>query len=497
MKHVLLSFSALALALFSTSCGGDSDDTEEDTGVEDSGSSTDPDGSETEEDVTQDTGPPPGEQLWISYTREVTYPSPDLPDGIQLVVIDEDCRPDDCDDPIVVEGDDPAFSCDRGCAPSGDLGFVVFMDPTTSGTMRAVALDDDFQLDGSSWIISPDVRDFKIAGNTIVYKAGTALHAYDLATQTDTSLGTLGDGAGFDLSASGTSVFVGEVTSLSSMRVSELPITGGELTEIYHFIAGAEGVTGSFYSGNEQMALSPDGQFLIVATDAYTAANECGSNGDCIEAGQTCLTDGAPSRCVRQELVFNVVNLAEQAKLNEPCTTDAECGEGHLCDLTIPESEVCMPGRIVAGPAGPRSCDSLALGQYDDLLSHLRWRSDNEIIALMSQDCISGNIDAVGLVAFNVLTGESSILVENLGESHGGDECYDTVEHVYNDELCAVDIKNMSISPSHGTLAFVANSVTSRTSDEVWILDAFGRRDREMMTSSIDFNALKVWAHTR
>ncbi len=494
MKNALVSLSALSLALFALGCGGE-DNVDEDSGtVEDTGT-TGTDGGV--EDTTQDTGPPPGEQLWISYTREASFPAPSLPDYVQLVVVDEDCRPDDCDSEIIVEGDDAAFSCDSGCIPSEDLRFVAFFDDATAGTLRAIALDDGFQLEGSSWIVATDVSNFKVAGSTVVYKSGTGLHAYDLASQTDTSLGAMGEVGGFDVSADGSRVFVGDVTSLTSMTINELPVAGGAATEVYHFVAGMEQGTGSFYSGNEQMALSPDGQFLAVVTDAWTGSNECGSNSDCTQDGEICLLDGSPPRCVRQELVLNIVNLNERALLNGTCSSDADCGEGHLCDTSIPGSEVCMPGRIVLGPSGPNACDRLEIGQYRGIRPQLRWRSDTEVVALMTQDCISGNIDATGIVAFDARTGAASPLVENPGESHGGEGCYDDVEARYNDELCNVEINVMEISPTHGTIAFIANSVNARTTDEVWIMDAFGRRAREMMTRSIDFDPINVWVHVR
>ena len=490
----------VAVVLGLVGCGGDDDN----GGGNGSGDPADTGGTggtdATADTGTPDTGPPPGERLFIAYTREATVDSPSLPDEVQMVIVEEDCRPDSCDSEIVVDGDDPTFACDSGCQLTEDLSHIFFFDPGAPGTLRVAPLDEGFQLSASSSVVATDVVDTQIRGGVVAYRVGDDISVYDPNTGTSTPVGSLvsetAQNGGFYLADDGSSIFLNRVT-LTTMTVSRL-FLGGAATEIqvYRFISGEEQGTGSFYSGREQMAVSPDGTRLAVVTDARTSANECGSNADCVEPGQTCLLSANPQRCVRQELTLNVLNLEALDQLGQDCSADADCGADHMCDLSTGVGS-CIPGRVLLGPSGPSACTVFAEGDHTDVRASLQWRNDREVAMLLTQECTSQGIPVTDIAAVNLDDGSLDYVYQNPGNGHGGDDCYDDVEMDFVPDQCFVEVDRMALSPSGATVAFVADSTSSANTSELWIADAFARTPRDIMTKSIDFDVISVSVHAR
>jgi hypothetical protein len=460
-------------------------------------------GGDTGADASVDTGPvqPPVEDLYIAYVRESTFE--ETPP--QLVIVPSDCRPpnpDLCDpgicDPVIVAPRNPSEPlCNNGCLVTTDMSFVVFADPDEPRTLRYASLGEDFQLATDSEIIATEVRDYQVAGNIVAYRSNNQLHFRDLVTGDDTDVASFAnDNGGFYLSVDGAKLFMNDVVSLTAMETDIIDTGSGSQEFLFKFISGEESGTGSFYSGREPMAISPDGSLLAVVTDARTSGVQCSTSAECTQQGSTCLTSGNPARCVVQELTLNIINIAESALLRTACSSDADCGSDHFCDLTAINSDSqgeCLPGRFTLGPAGPVACSNLALGEYSHIRGGLAWRGDRTLIAVLGQDCITGNIDVTDLVALNLDGAAFERIIENQSQDHG--QCYDAVETCFDVENCVVEIDDAVSSPSGGTIAFVADSISSSAKSELWIIDAYGRGGKELVTRSIDWDIHGVSLH--
>ncbi|MCB9506121.1 MAG: hypothetical protein H6697_00460 [Myxococcales bacterium] len=500
---------ALAAAL-AAACGGDDPTVPTgDTGTRPD-STTDAGGDATE-DIVEDTGPtlpPTGESLYIAYVREATSTDPSLPNYRQLMIVDEDCRaantdlcdPGSCDPVEVAPVNESEPLCNNGCALASDLSAIAFLDPDEPRTLRVARLGSDFQLSEDSRVVAVDVRDYQVQGRTLVYRVGEVLHAYDLGTDDDRVIGQFGNAnGGFTLSRDASTLFLNDVTSLTAMNVSAIDIATGTSTLLYGFVSGERQGTGSFYSGREPMAVSPDGTRVAIVTDARTSGSLCASNVDCVDPGATCLLSATPPRCVRQELSVNIINLADASLLGSACSSDADCGADHFCDLTALDSNAqgeCRPGRFSLGPSGPQACTSYAAGDYTEIRGPIAWRSDQTLLAVLGQTCATGNIDVTDVVALNLSGGAAfEPVIANPGLDHG--DCFNDTESCWDPEQCVIEITSAAYSPSGHTVAFTGDSITSSVKDDLWLVDAWGRGGKQLLTRSIDFEVLRVSLHSR
>lgn len=494
LRSFLLVGSALAFA----ACGDDPKPGEgADTGTGmDAG--TDVGGEDASTDATIDVPEP--ESLLVVLTRENT----DRSGEVQLVVTDTECRPSlaqlcepgTCDETVVEPRSASEPLCNVSCRVTPDLSHVVFADPSQASTLRIAPMGSDFQLSEDSTIVATDVAEYFVAEDMVAYRTGNDIHLYTPSTGADSSVYTFASQGAFSLSNDGSKIFVGEVTSLTSMDLTAVDTASGAVLPVFHFIAGQEQGTGSYYTGREPMSLSPDGTRLAVVTDALTAGSLCSSNADCTEPGSQCLTTAVRPRCVRQELTLNVINLNETDRLRTACASDAECGADHFCDLSVVNEDAkgeCLPGRFLLGPSGPRACETLSLGQYASSKGDLAWRGERTVVGVFAQKCITGNIDVTDVVALNLDGAAFERIEENPERDHGG--CYDDVEACFDAAECAVEIERVTMSPSGQTLALVADSVTSSQKSELWLLDAFGTEGKTIVTSSIFWEVKAATLH--
>jgi hypothetical protein len=481
------------LSLAAVACGDDGDgdgDASADTGGnEDTGNPGDATGEDTEV-------PPPGEQLHVVYTRRETTNLPDIPDRTQLMVTNEECRasnpdlcdPGSCDAPVEIEPRTESEPlCETTCLVTPALDYVVFIDSESATTLRYAPIGGDFQLTSDSAVITTGLVDFRVGGNIVAYRDDLAVRIFNLEDGTDTEVGDLGASGGFYISDDGSQLFLNRVTSLTAMQISQYDVASGSENVLYQFIAGEEQGTGSFFSGREPMALSPDGTHLAVLTAGRTSSNLCAEDTDC-SGGYSCLTNAVPARCVRQELVLSVINLEQVDLLGGPCTSDNDCGAGHECDMSAPTEEgdgECMAAQTFLGPSGPQACAQLTSGQYARWRDGFAWRNNNEVMALLFHECSGQNIPVTDVVAINWTNDAIDRVIENPGQPHGG--CVDSVEQCYDTDRCNIEISQLAVSPSGGTIALIADSYTSTAKNELWMADAYGRLGKEPMTRSIDF----------
>lgn len=478
-------------------CGGDDDPTPP-TGS-DTGGTTDVGGSDGGADV--DTTPTPDpESLVVAYVREDTGGSRER----QLVITDTDCRaglaqlcePGLCDEVVVEPRNESEPLCVNSCLVSPSLTHVVFADPSDAQTLRVAPMGSDYQLTADSEIVATDVREYNVGEGAVAYRTQDELFIYDLNAGTSTLVYTMTSEGAFRLSDDGATLFVSEVTSLSEMELTMVDVASGAAVPVFHFISGQEQGVGSFYSGREPLALSPDGSRLAVVTDALTAGAYCSSNADCSEPGATCLTTAVRPRCVRQELTMNVINMDASDRLRTACTADSECGADHFCDLTALDSDAageCLPARFLLGPAGPRACETLQLGDYSGTRGGLAWRGDRTVVGVFEQSCVTGDIDVTDVVALNLDGAAFERIIENPEMNHGG--CYDEVEQCIEASECVVEIDQAAVSMSGQTIALVADSPTSASKSELWLTDAFGAEGKVILTTDIFWDILSVSLH--
>jgi len=496
---------ALAAGALLTACSSDS--AKEESGS-DTGTDTATDGSGTggDADAAVDTTPIPrsAENLFYAFRRRFTTPAPGGP-ASDIAVVDEDCEPDACEPTPITGGTiEPSFACTNGCVPMPDLTGIVFSDPTVRDTLRYAPLGPDFAFTAQSTVIATGVSEYQVGTGKVAFRVGQVVKAWDVASQATVELGSVGDqSGGFSISSNGELVFLNRVT-LTTMDVFEVPATGGPERLLQHFVSGQERGTGSYYSGREQMALSPNGNLLAVVTQALTSANPCESNTDCDAAnGFTCLLSAVPKRCVSQQLVVNVINREAAGQLDAPCFDAIDCGADHACDLTAPAEDgtgTCVPKRIVLGPSGPSSCSTLTLGEYESAVARMAWRDDRSLLVTGRQECIgaASNILVSDLLAIS-LDGANPVtrLVENPGQAHPGPDCYDEVRQEIVPENCFVQIQNMAVSPSGRTVAFAGTKPSARSIDMLWRIDSYAERKRELMTDDSAYSVLSITLHSR
>ncbi len=490
----------LAAALPLSACGGDDDNGGDNDGGVDSDSGGNGDGS-------GDTfiPNPPGEDLYFSYRREAAVSAPNLPDYTQLIVVDDTCTPTSCTETEVMPpAGDPTFSCDTGCAITDDMSYVVYRD-TAAGSLRYAPLGSDFQISGPSTLIVDSVNDWELQANRVAYVSTTSteVSVYDLDAGNETMTMSLGAGGGFSLSGDGEQLFVGRVTSLTSMDLFA-GISGAAEEFVATFVSGAEGGTGSYYSGNEPRSLSPDGDLLAIVTSGLHSTGACADNGDCDDT-EFCYQDASPARCASQSSVVHIINLAQSTRLGASCSQDADCGDYHVCDIVsgAEDARSCIPGFVRLGPTGQNQCQRNSPGEYTDVRA-LDWRGDRQLVLVAADECTtSGVFEKTEIIAIDVdneLGADPTALeriVSNPDSAHGGAACFDATLGAVVPHQCSVEIFDMALSPSGGTIGYVAHSPESDRITELWSTDAFGRVDEANMTRDIFYEVLTVGVHAR
>lgn len=510
---------AFAAALGLAACGDDGGGGGDggggtDTGVNDTGGGgTDGGGTDGGGTDTGGTVTPPAESLYVVFTREATSDSPTLPQYTQLMVTDESCQfaqpgpGGTCDD----DGECEAFEvmprseseplCNYGCMFTPAMDWLVFFDPDETSTLRKAPVGADMQLSGDSEVIATDVRDFSVGDGRIMIRSNNEVVIHDLASGQDTAAGEIQGSGGVYITPDGSRAFIRRVTSLQAMDVVEVPVGGGNETVIHTFEdGGPENAAGSLLRGAEPLAVSPDGTRLAALVSMRYESNICTSNVDCVEEGFQCPVGQQAGRCYQHQLGLNIINLDAADRLGGTCLSDGECGDDHFCDLSAPDRDgngQCQPSRFVMGPAGQNVCSRISLSEYDDYRPRLSWRGDREVVALLTNSCAgqANGLTVTDVVGVNIDSGIIDRVVENPGLGHG--QCYDDVEQCYDIGECVVEISQMAMSPGGSTVGMVADSYTSQNSNELWLVDAFGRDDRIILTKSIDFDVLSVSLYSR
>ncbi|TVR04038.1 MAG: hypothetical protein EA398_03535 [Deltaproteobacteria bacterium] len=480
----LLVAAGLVAGLSLAACGSDDGDgaTDRPSGpVPTGGGSSDVPSSEPSTEL-----PPADDTVIISYSREARIQAGTMPDEIQLVVVDTDCRVGDCPGGVrVVGGHD--FSCaNHQCELSTSGEFVLFRDPVTPSTLRVAALDESFQLTGPSTVLDEDVVRYVQRGDTVAWLSEQRAWSQRLGSGNTVDLGpqdggdTAATSAGIQLSSDGSRVYLFAV-GLVRMSIYEIPSGGGDIQLITRISAGTTSTSGSLFSGQEPFLAHEDDEFIYVGVAAIVLEEPCSSDAEC--GGQRfCSRDSAPARCADWSNTIARVSRGDSNLLGTSCGTDGQCGAGQRCDTSYinPNTQqgVCIPARYRVGGAGPNACAGWSEGQYNEMLPRFGRLADGRIAALVGTPCEDGNIDRSAVLAIGPGFSEADAVVTMSGSNHRGPECYDDASMTYNLEACAVQLSQLVVAENGSTLVAVGNSLDNRNSDQVWVFDAFGRMER-------------------
>ena len=241
------------------------------------------------------------------------------------------------------------------CVVSDNRGFLAWaeQDPGTGATLLMVApihagwsirMDLKRQAASDDGNTKIDTRALGFAGDWLVYglvqgdrKLVKAQKALDGTG--DHILHELPSGGGFIVDPKGHVVVTMLLNTLASMTVSAaVPSGGGDPTTLHLFaVDGAS--TGSDYSGSEKGAISPDGQFVALVTNA-------------------------------RETVASPADLA----LNILSTSPRDAGSGLRATLRL-------------GPGGQGACDSpRAPGEFTQVLQPPLWSPDGQYLYVLASN---------------------------------------------------------------------------------------------------------------
>jgi hypothetical protein len=485
----------ISAALGLIACGGDSDgdgNADATTGGDVTGPGTDgttgTDGATTDGGIPQ----PSRESIYVAWTeRPNAGGQPDA--QAQLFIATDDCsldKTDLCDpgtcEPIEVLPTDAASPyCRYRCDLTPDMAHLVYADSNDAQTLRSVPLGADFQPSGEESVVAAGVTAYSIGEGAVAYIAGNTVFYHDLATGSDVELESLQGLGGVYLSPDGSTVLVKRVTSVTgtTMDLVRYAPDGGDGGIVFTFEDALP--TGSLLSGNEPVAISPNGQFAAIVTNYRNQTNICATNADCTEPGFTCPVGSVNSRCISQQRTAQIVNLQATDQLGETCAADADCGERHLCDLSAPDSSgqgTCLPGRVAFGYSGQNACSVLRVGEYNGVVGRVMWVNDRQFSAVLSNPCGGQSLEITDLVLVDSANGDIQTLIENPGQPFGG--CENSVEQCYEATDCNVEYYNSSPSPGGAWYGLVGDSYTSANNPEAWLYDV--RRDERIpLTRSI------------
>ncbi len=496
------------------------------------GDDSDSDNDAATADVVSDAGegdgdddtfqPPVGrESLYVAYVTHTRGTSNPADEVWTLWVTDEDCESGTCDTTEVTG----PFSCQAGCVISPEMDYLLWVDPDESQTLKIAALDSSFVVSDDVRTVAQNVDIWQVGPDTVVYSRSGTLYSQPLAGGSDNEIAALAsqDGrglpGGFHYAPQIGAVILSIPTSLSAMDLWEVPLdnpTESNRTLLYHFTADVEQTTGSFYQNQQQISVSPDGQYVAIFTEALDNSNSCSpaSASDCDDEYR-CSSNS--SRCVSEQLLLHVINRSAVDQLDTSgsptspsshrCTEDSECGQYHECDKSVVDAAglgVCAPGKLVLGPYGRFACMDTAAatpfldaGEYEHVNAGPMWRSDNNIIFVGRNSCVSSSIDATDIAAVDLSLNSIETIVSATGGNHGGPDCYDDVELDFTPAGCNVEVTRASMSPGGNTIVFLAGSVRSETDSEAWLVDAFGRSGKTDMTRDIQLEVLRVQVFDR
>lgn len=496
---------ALWAALFlvcglAAACGSDNGDadgpsgppTDNGTGGEDSRS-----GGTSDLPPTSDALPPAGQPVTVSFTRERATGA----EGVDLVVIDTTCRPGDCPNGAVLVGGHD-FSCaSHLCRLSTSGGHVLFRDPSTPSTLRVASLDAGFQLTGPSTVLAEDVERFVERGDTVAWIAGDSAFAQALGSGQTVSLGAANGGdslarsATLQLSEDGQRVFLMGV-GLNRLSIYEVSAGGGDVRLIYRLDSGLTTTSGSLFTGNEPVFVGGGDEFLYIGVGAVMLHGICDSDANC--AGeQFCSRDWAPARCAEYSTYVARISTEDSALLGQGCGTDGQCGAGHACDVSAPDAAaglgVCRPARHRIGGSGPNACAGWAEGQFTQIRENLGMLADGRLALLATTPCESGNVDRTALLAVPPSFDGVEVIAGMEGTNHGGAECQNPQTLAFDYEKCTVALTRMVVADDGATVVALGNSVASRTTEQLWVFDAFGRTTRSPLAVALFDGERDTW----
>lgn len=442
---------------------------------------------------------------------------------------------------VVRVSDDPNL-CRYNCWLSDDLETFVYIQPkaaeTTTFDVFATSVNADLTVDGSGTVIVPDAERVLFNGDAVSFMRGdeTSKTAYYLKlgttmevplAQLDQRAGDTQDSWAFDLATQRSVVFSPTLQKLS-VRVKNI---GGAITEeneVYTIDGSNYQMTsGAYFGTNIPSAISPDGRYLAVLTDAPNDYNICSTNAECDEMeGQHC---GERGICTVRELTvrtFDLESLAELPNGSEQsgtqCNKDADCSTAHECYIPAPtqlDKARCIPRRVTLGLQGQlqqprvgtvkkRGCEITVardISRYTNINAPMTFGPDNMLYVAASRDCPAmvgeRNMPDSDIIKINPEGGEISVVTGSAKQDFSADRCYDLTNNKVDITDCVVYIAQAVLSPLGNELALIATQPETQdaslaaTKLDVWTVLKDGSEREWLGDGSIFDEARRVTTH--
>ena len=403
--------------------------------------------------------------------------------------------------------DDPSL-CSSSCWLSEDLSTFVYTVQvaglSTTFDVYTVSVDQDLKVNGSGTVFVAGAESVLFTGDAVTYMKleGNARTAYakSLGATQPIVLGNLElretqtqDSWALNQSAERSVIFSPTLQTLS-VRLGKPGTSINGSNEIYLIDASNYQMTSGAYFGTSiPSAISPDGRYLAVLTDAPNNYNSCTSNAECdAQAGQHC---GEKGVCTVRELTvrfFDLENLSElpnsadAGQDGKNCDTDSQCSAAHECYIpanTQLDEARCVPRRVTLGMQGqlkqPRIVDPPAqqklgceltaareVARYTSASSRLTFGPDNALYLTAERDCGEGNMPDSDVLRIEAEGGDVSVVTGNARERFDDARCYDDNEGKIDTSDCVIYIEQAALSPLGRELALLATHPGTTTPEQ-------------------------------
>ncbi len=399
----------------------------------------------------------------------------------------------------VVRASDDAAVCSYSCWVSDDLTSLVYLRPTAGQTQRfdvyAATLNDGRQVEGEGSAIASDVEKVFFTGDAVSFSRSNVAYYLKLGTTEEVEVAMLSaqasstqDSWTFDIANELAVVFSPTLNKLN-VRLGELGTPVIEDDSIYTIDSSNYQMTsGAYFGSNIPSAISPDGRYLAILTDAPNNYGICDTNADCdAAAGQHC---GEQGLCTVREITlhtFDLQNLDElpngSEQAGKQCTDDSECSAAHECyipAITQLDKARCIPRRtplglqsglkqprvVDAGVTQATGCELTAgadIRRYTDINTPMVFDQSNTLYVTAARDCgaiVAGerNMPDSDILAINPEGGAVSVVTGSENQDFDAERCYDTTENKIDVTDCVIYIAQAVLSPGGNEFAVLATN---------------------------------------
>lgn len=397
---------------------------------------------------------------------------------------------------VVRASDDPSL-CQYNCWLSSDATTLVYLRPTAAQTVSfdvyAATLDANREVSGQGTVLVEGAQRVSFTGDAVSFSREEKAYYLELGTTNEVEIATLEsnsnttqDSWSINLESNRSVVFSPTLNKLA-IRLGELGTSVGEGDGIYVIDSSNYQMTsGAYFGSSIPSAISPDGRYLAVLTDAPNNYGICDTNAECdAAAGQHC---GESGICTVREITihtFDLQNLSELPNGSEQpgklCNRDSDCSSAHECYIpadTQLDKARCIPRRIALGLQAslqqPRVTDpgtsaktgceltaSEELKRYTTINPPLSFDRDNMLYVTAERNCLGPipserNMPDTDILAINPAGGAVKIVAGNNKQDFDASLCYNEVDQEIDITNCVVYIAQAVLSPGGNEFAVLA-----------------------------------------